>query len=50
MTVSENPARIAGLHHVGQIAVGRRADFAMLSAKLELRATIVAGVIRFAAE
>ena len=40
---SENPARVAGLHHTGSIAIGKRADLLFLSDSLALCKTIVNG-------
>ena len=48
-TVSENPARVAGLRHVGAIQVGRRADLLLLRADLSLHTTIVAGRMAYQA-
>jgi len=42
---STNPARCMGLHDRGQIAVGKRADLAVLDEQLDVSATLVAGEI-----
>lgn len=48
-TVTENPARIARLDHIGAIAVGKRADFVFLRADLTLTGTMVAGCMQYQA-
>ncbi|XP_062514677.1 N-acetylglucosamine-6-phosphate deacetylase-like isoform X2 [Corticium candelabrum] len=43
--LSETPARIAALDHVGSIAVGKRADLLLLDSNLNLEKTIVNGQV-----
>ncbi|XP_077991798.1 N-acetylglucosamine-6-phosphate deacetylase-like [Glandiceps talaboti] len=43
--VSETPARIAKLDHVGKIEVGRRADLLLFDDKLKLQKTLIAGEV-----
>lgn len=42
---SSNPARIAGLHHVGTLEVGRRADIVMMDDELAIQSVIVSGTV-----
>lgn len=45
--LSEVPARIAGLTHLGRLEPNRRADFLVLSNDLQLDTTVIAGQIAF---
>ena len=47
MTLSENPARVAGLTHTGRIAVGLRADLLLFESNLTLTTTLVAGTVAY---
>lgn len=42
---SSNPARIAGLQHVGTLEVGRRADVVMMDDELAIQSVIVSGTV-----
>ena len=46
---SSNPARIAGLQHVGTLEVGRRADIVMMDDELAIQSVIVSGTVAAAA-
>ncbi len=43
MTVSENPARVAGLDHIGSLTPGKRADVLLFGPELTLLHTMVNG-------
>lgn len=45
-----NPARIAGLAHVGSLAPGLRADMVLMDADLNVKQVLVAGIVAFTAE
>lgn len=45
--LSEVPARIAGLSHLGRLEPNRRADFLILGADSQLETTVIAGNIAF---
>lgn len=48
--LSESPARVAGLGHVGGVAAGKRADLLLLTDELALIETLVAGETVFRAD
>jgi len=43
MMLSENPARIANLHHVGTLDVGKRGDVLLFDENYSLQHTVIAG-------
>lgn len=45
-----NPARIAGLDHVGSLTPGKRADMLLMDGDLKLRRVMVAGILAYAYE
>jgi N-acetylglucosamine-6-phosphate deacetylase len=45
--LAENPAKVAQLHHVGSIEVGKRADMLFFTPDYSLVKTIVAGRVVF---
>lgn len=48
--VSANPARVAGLAHVGRIAPGCRADLVLMDADLRVSTVVVAGQVQVGGE
>jgi N-acetylglucosamine-6-phosphate deacetylase len=46
-TVTATPARLLGLHDVGSLAVGARADLVLLTPGLDVVATVVSGQVAF---
>jgi len=45
--LSENPARIAGLNHIGKIQIGKRADLLLFSEDFDLKQVLIGGELAF---